>query len=199
MSMQLTLLGDGRLALALAQLSKRAGHTVVQVRESGADVASHAMSELVLLVGDRISVATSMQHVAPTMRKDVVVVDATIRSVEQEPSDSGESVLSNDEWMGLMPTSRVVRAFASVPVEAFIALVDQPRSHEASDLAVPLAGDDLDAKVKVSTYMREIGVEPFDLGPLAVSYVMDVQGPLFGKAVDDVSMRELVGWLAGDG
>ena len=48
-------------------------------------------------------------------------------------------------------------------------------------------------------FMRQIGVDPFDLGPSTVSYVMDPQGPLWAKAVSELEMRELVGWLSGDG
>jgi predicted dinucleotide-binding enzyme len=33
---------------------------------------------------------------------------------------------------------------------------------------VPLAGDDAAAKEIVAEFMRQIGVEPFDLGPLTV-------------------------------
>jgi len=64
---------------------------------------------------------------------------------------------------------------------------------------VPMAGDDASAKGIVAGFMRQIGVEPFDLGPLTVSYVMEPGGPLWGKAVDSLDMTECIGWLSGDG
>ena len=93
----------------------------------------------------------------------------------------------------------IVRAFSSVPAEAFVTIVERDRTHDVSDLAVPLAGDDAEAKKLVCQFMEQIGVEPFDLGPLTVSYVMDPGGPLWGKAVDELDMRECIGWLVGDG
>ena len=49
------------------------------------------------------------------------------------------------------------------------------------------------------TFMRQIGVEPYDLGALASAEVIDPGGPLWGKALSQIEMLEAVGWLSGDG
>jgi predicted dinucleotide-binding enzyme len=129
---------------------------------------------------------------------DVVVVDATA-TPESDQGDGEDEPISESEWMALLPSARIVRAFASVPAEAFSSIVDREATHTESELAVPLAGDDAAAKDIVCQFMRQIGVEPFDLGPLTVSYVMEPGGPLWGKAVDGLDMVECIGWLSGDG
>jgi predicted dinucleotide-binding enzyme len=93
----------------------------------------------------------------------------------------------------------MVRAFASVPAEALARVLNGPASSQAARLAVPLAGDDRDAKATVGTFMREIGVEPFDLGALGSADVLAPGGALWGKALNPVEMLEAVGLLSGDG
>jgi predicted dinucleotide-binding enzyme len=66
-------------------------------------------------------------------------------------------------------------------------------------LAIPIAGDDADAKAAVEMFIRDIGGEPFDLGPSSVAEVLAPGGPLGGKALSQVEMLEAVGWLSGDG
>ena len=53
--------------------------------------------------------------------------------------------------MSLLPSTRIVRACASVPVEAFRLIVDRETRTADDGLAVPLAGDDAAAKEIVAT------------------------------------------------
>jgi predicted dinucleotide-binding enzyme len=187
--MHLSILGDGTLVVPLTQLSKRAGHTV------GASDAP----DLLVLVGERAAMADLIDRVGIATREDVVIVDATTPDAPDAPGAVAERARSDAAWTTRLPGRRIVRAFASVPAEAFLAIIAEETPRVRSDLAVPLAGDDVEAKAKVSEFMRQIGVEPFDLGPFAVGYVMEAGGPLWGTAVSDVELRELVGWLSGDG
>lgn len=195
--MHITIVGDGLLVSSLAQLSARAGCTVLRIGGRAVDASGCSLSELVIVAGDRLAVSDSVATVAASMKTDTVVVDATTALEADE--DDAEERISVGEWMSLVPTTRIVRAFASVPADAFTALMDRPNPHDVTDLAVPFAGDDAGAKSVVARYMHQIGVDPFDLGPLNVSYVMEPGGPLWGKAADEIEMRECVGWLAGDG
>jgi predicted dinucleotide-binding enzyme len=47
--------------------------------------------------------------------------------------------------------------------------------------------------------MREMGVEPFDIGALAAAEVLDPGGALWGLALTPIEMLEAVGELSGDG
>lgn len=197
--MHLSILGDGALVVPLTQLSERAGHTVGQIHETAGTGTSYDVPDLLVLAGGRTAIADLIERVAIAMRDDGVIVDATTLDTLDEQVAVAERALSDEEWTTLLPGSRIVRAFASVPAEAFVAIIAQEAPRTRSDLAVPLAGDDVDAKEKVSEFMRQIGVEPFDLGPFAVRYVMEAGGPLWGAAVSDVELLEMVGWLSGDG
>jgi 8-hydroxy-5-deazaflavin:NADPH oxidoreductase len=196
--MHITMTGDGRLIGPLATLATRAGNTVWRVAEMATDVASCAQSDMMIVAGDRVAVADLVARVASMTSEDIVVVDATA-TPETTQGDGGEKVVSDSEWMSLLPSTRIVRALASVPVEAFTLLVERQPPTAGDGLAVPLAGDDAAAKEVVAEFMRQIGVEPFDLGPLTVSYVMEPGGQLWGKAVDALDMIECIGWLSGDG
>jgi predicted dinucleotide-binding enzyme len=196
--MHITMVGDGGLIGPLATLATRAGNMVVRVDGTASNVAACSLSEMLIVAGDRSVVTALASRVASHTRADTVVVDATA-TTEPNQGDGEEGLLSGSEWMSLLPSTRIVRAFASVPAEAFVAIVGREPGTASDELAVPLAGDDAEAKEIVAAFMRQIGVDPFDLGPLTVSYVMEPGGPLWGRAVDALDMRECIGWLAGGG
>jgi 8-hydroxy-5-deazaflavin:NADPH oxidoreductase len=111
-----------------------------------------------------------------------------------------EADLSGTVWIpALIKGARIVRAFASVPADAVATVLHDRTSETTPRLAVPLAGDDQNAKALVITFMRDIGVDPFDLGGLANADVIAPGGALWGKALDPVEMLEAVGLLSGDG
>jgi len=189
------MIGGGALIRPLAVLSTRAGHSILRIDDAGSDTASCSHSDMIIVAGDRTDL---VRRVASVAGPDAVVIDATT-SVEDEQADGAEDLVSEGEWISLLPSLRVVRAFASVPVEAFMVIVDQTSAPRPFELAVPMAGDDVSAKERVAEFMRQIGVKPFDLGPLTVSYVMDRGGSLWDKALDLAELVECVGWLSGDG
>ena len=196
--MQITMIGDGGLIRPLSALAARAGNTVSRIDEVATDDASDTPPDMIIVAGDRAAVTDLVSRVSSLLDSQVVVVDATA-TVASDQSDGEEAMTAESEWLALLPSVRVVRAFASVPAEAFTAIADRAPTPADVELAVPLAGDDAAAKDLVCRFMRQIGVEPFDLGPLTVSYVMEPGGPLWGKAVDGLDMRECIGWLSGDG
>ena len=196
--MHITMIGDGHLIRPLVTLATRAGNTVVRVDEVATDVAPCSLSEMMIVAGERSPVTDLVARVASVTSEDIVIVDATA-TIESSQRDAEEALISESEWMSLLPSTRIVRAFASVPVEAFTSIADRETQLAEDELAVPFAGDDAAAKEIVAEFMRQIGVEPFDLGPLTVSYVMEPGGPLWGRAVDSLDMQECIGWLSGDG
>jgi predicted dinucleotide-binding enzyme len=197
--MHLSILGDGALVAPLTELAKRAGHTVSLMQEDARTATPHGASDLLVLAGSRIAIADILDRVAVAVRDDVVIIDATTLDTPEERSAIAERALSDDEWTTSLPGRRIVRAFASVPAEAFLAIAAHEAPRDRPELAVPLAGDDVEAKETVSGFMRQIGVEPFDLGPSAVGYVMEAGGPLWGTAASRIELEEMVGWLSGDG
>ena len=66
-------------------------------------------------------------------------------------------------------------------------------------MAALRAGDDREAKIVVATMMREMGLEPFDLGSLRIADVLEPGGALYGRALTPTEMLECVGEFSGDG
>src|SRR5262245_48292697 len=138
--MRITILGSGPIAEPLKQLSERAGHSVRWVRETSATPAADEVPDLVILAGSRAAVAPALASLAESLPHDAILVDATTPTQDEragaKPSESGP------QWIaGTVPHARIVRAFASVPAEALVAVLNAPASEPAARLAVPLAGD----------------------------------------------------------
>jgi predicted dinucleotide-binding enzyme len=200
--MHITVLGRGPLAEPLATLAEHAGHSVRWVREAPEPAAAGTVDapDLVILAGSSTAVQTLLESIAPSIPAGVVAVDATIPTQDDRRGGEAEEQRPGAEWISaFLPGARIVRAFASVPAEALATVLNGTMSKQAARLAVPLAGDDRDAKAIVARFMREIGVDPFDLGALASADVLAPGGALWGKALSEVEMLEAVGLLSGDG
>jgi 8-hydroxy-5-deazaflavin:NADPH oxidoreductase len=198
--MRVIIVGRGPLAEPLARLAERGEHTVTWVEQAPSPWSAVAAPDLVILAGSSTAVHTLLEQIASSIADDVIVVDATIPTVDEGVGDDAERQQPGTEWIpGLLRGARIVRAFASVPAEALESVLHRTTSADSDRLAVPLAGDDHDAKGVAATFMRTIGVEPFDLGALRGADVLAPGGALWGKALNQIEMLEAVGELSGDG
>ena len=200
--MLIRVLGRGPLAQSIVRLAERAGLIVRWCDETPEPPDNDELFDLVILAGSRNGVEADLANVSSRSLQNLIVVDAITPTQNELDGSSAESVATvgaESLWIAAMlPGARIVRAFASVPVQAFTDLLSDT-SDTATRLAVPLASDDRDAKALVGRFMREIGVEPFDLGALGSAEAIDPGGPLWGKALSRIEMLEAVGQLAGDG
>lgn len=177
--MLIAIVGDGGLAEVLAHAAEHAGHTVVWTNGDEAARATNG-ADLVILAGRSVTRAEANAVTSVAIAAGRVIVDA------MEPS------LRSD----VPHNARLVRAFASVPVDALAAATD---GNGSPSLGVPLASDDLAAKAIVASLMHGIGVEPFDIGALAVADLLEPGGALWGRALTPIELLEQVGELSGDG
>lgn len=198
--MRVRIIGHDPVAEPLARLAERAGHVVRWEEPGTATSGSDDASDLVILAFSDAAIETTLANIRPVISQDVVVVDATI-PMENERHGSGETKTASgtERIAAWLPHVRIVRAFASVPADALAALLNRSTSDQSASLAVPLAGDDREARALVAKFMRELGVEPFDLGALGSAAVLEPGGALWRKALSQVEMLEAVGWLSGDG
>lgn len=201
--MLIRILGRGPLAQSIGRLAERAGHIIVRwCDETPEPPDNDELLDLVILAGSRNGVEADLANVSSESLQNLIVVDAVTPTQNELDGSSSETVASigaDSVWIAAMlPGARIVRAFASVPVQALTDLLTDA-TETPTRLAVPLASDDRDAKALVGMFMRQIGVEPFDLGALGSAEVIEPGGPLWGKALSQIEMLEAVGWLAGDG
>ena len=198
--MRIGILGGGPLVEPLARLAERAGHTVRAALGSQHGLDADDAADLVILAGSRVAMEPLFESLAHALAKDTVVVDATTPTDDDTRQPVATPTASTTEWVTkALPRARIVRAFASVPAEALVEVFDHSPSDDSVRVAVPIASDDDQAKTLVGRFVREIGMEPFDLGALASADVIDPGGALWGKALSQVEMLEAVGWLSGDG
>ena len=197
--MRIIILGRGPSAEPLARLAERAGYIVLWLSDGAAPSGKEA-ADLCILAGSRADVETLLAMVGLPTTRDTVVVDATIPTADDRARDETDAAHAGTDWIATkLPHAPIVRAFISVPAEALARVLNGPPVEQSARLAVPLAGDDRDAKAVVARFMREIGVEPFDLGAFSSGDVLEPGGALWQKALTSVEMLEAVGWLSGDG
>jgi predicted dinucleotide-binding enzyme len=197
--MRIIILGRGPSAEPLARLAERAGYTVRWLSDGTASSGKEA-ADVCILAGSRADVEALFLIIALPTTRDTVVVDATIPTADDRARDETDTAPAATDWIASkLPHADIVRAFTSVPAEALTRVLNGPPVDESARLAVPLAGDDRDAKAVVARFMRGIGVEPFDLGAFSSGDVLEPGGALWQKALTPVEMLEAVGWLSGDG
>jgi predicted dinucleotide-binding enzyme len=198
--MRINICGRGPLAEPLARLAERAGHEVRWSEAEDVPSDAHDEADLIIAAFNNVEIETVVAGILPMISRDIVLVDAST-SEQKEGHGGGEGMTTSrtERIAAAIPYVRIVSAFASVPSEALLAVLNDQPSGQSASLAIPLAGDDREAKALVAKLMREMGVEPFDLGALGTATVLDPGGALWRKALNQVEMLEAVGFLSGDG
>jgi predicted dinucleotide-binding enzyme len=176
------LIGSGNIGSTVARLAVAAGHDVALSNSRG----PQTLDELVRELGSRARAATPEDAAA---EGDVVVVTiplARYRDVPAEPlrgkvvidtmnyypSRDGtiaaledESTTTSELLQQALPETRVVKAFNNIFFQHLAALARPAGAPDRS--ALPIAGDDADAKAVVSALLDSLGYDTVDAGPLA--------------------------------
>lgn len=180
--MRIGIIGSGNIGGTLAALLVEAGHEVVLANSRGPET----LAPLVQRLGAGAS-AASAQDAAQA--GELVVVSVPFGRYEQLPAAplSGKVVVDTNNyypdrdgrWPALdagdttssellaqhLPGSKVVKAFNTIQ---WAHLRDQGRPADSGERrALPIAGDDAEAKSTVGGLIDEIGFDAVDLGPLA--------------------------------
>ena len=176
------LIGSGNIGGMLARLLTSAGHDVVLSNSRGPDT----LTDLIAGLGDR-SRAGTVEDAATA--GDIVIVTIPLKAYSSVPVEplagkvvidtnnyyperdghiaelDAETTTSSELLQSHLPTSRVVKAFNSIYVGH---LASQGHPAGAPERrAVPIAGDDSDAKSIVTTLLDELGFDAVDAGPLS--------------------------------
>jgi predicted dinucleotide-binding enzyme len=178
--MNITIVGSGKVGRALGEGWRKAGHSVTFATREPAKAAALqqagfgavplasadvSASDVIALAVPWSAVEASLTALGPLAGK--VLIDTT-----DPHTAAGQLALgltdSGAETVARLSTARVVKAFSTTGA-ANMADCRYP----AGRLMMPIAGDDADAKTIVMALAADLGFEPVDVGPLAMSRYLE--------------------------
>ncbi len=191
--------GSGHIGSALARLAVAQGHSVVLSNSRGPET----LADLVAELGPLASAATAADAAAAA---DLAVVTIPLKNYRQVPVEplAGKIVIDTDNYYferdghiaalddgestvsellaAHLPTSRVVKVFNAIYYE-HLASQGTPAGSPGRR-ALPLAGDDADAKRTVTELVDSFGFDVVDAGPLHEGRRFDRDQPAYGLEGD---------------
>ncbi len=190
--MQIGIIGAGYVGRSLAGAGVKAGHEVMISNSRGprtlfsecAIIGCKAGSiEEAARFGDLVIVAITMKHykavpVEPVAGKIVIDTnnyypgrDDAIAELDSHATTSSEMLARH------LATSKVVKAFNAILMPDFDR--DGRPSGSMDRRALPLAGDDADAKRVVAGLHDQFGFDPIDVGALAEGWRFQPETPVY--------------------
>ncbi len=200
--MKIGIIGAGRMAQAVGLLATRAGYQVMLSNSKGPETIRRIGQQIgcevgivddVAAFGDMIVAAIHLQMspaipAAPLAGKIVLNPQNYFPHFGPVPAlDSGEMTTA-EVLARHLPGSRVVKALNSILVED---VVPGARPSGAQDRrALPMAGDDADAKATVAAFLDQIGYDSVDVGALADGWRFERRRPVYCIPLDRTMLAE---------
>ena len=199
------LIGSGNIGQAIAKQAIAHGYQVVLSNSRGPETLADLIAEL----GPQASAATAEQAAA---QADIAVVTVPFKNYLQVPVEplAGKVVIDTNNYYferdghyeeidngtatvsGLLaehlPTSKVVKAFNMI--QALAIGSDATPAGSPARRALPIAGDDADAKATVAALLEEFGFDVVDAGPLVEGRRYDRDKPAYGPNLDVQRLTE---------
>ena len=188
-------IGSGHIGSTLARLAVAAGYQVVVSNSRGPET----LADLVTELGPNARTATAAEA---AQAGDLVVVSVPLRAYLDVPVEplAGKTVIdtcnyyperdghiaeldtaattSSELVQKHLPAAHVVKLFNNI---FFQTLSTLPRPAGAPDrTALPLAGDNANAKAEATTFLDAIGYDALDAGPLAEGWHWQPGTPAYG-------------------
>jgi predicted dinucleotide-binding enzyme len=188
-------IGSGHIGSTLARLAVAAGYQVVVSNSRGPET----LADLVTELGPNARAATAAEA---ARAGDLVVVSVPLRAYLDVPVEplAGKTVIdtcnyyperdghiaeldtatttSSELVQKHLPASHVVKLFNNI---FFQTLSTLPRPAGAPDrTALPIAGDDANAKAEATTFLDAIGYDALDAGALAEGWHWQPNTPAYG-------------------
>jgi len=201
----LGLIGSGHIGSALARLAVAHGYDVIVSNSRGPETLTDLVDEL----GDRARAGTA--HEAAD-GGDVVVVTVPLKAYLQVPVAplAGKIVIDTNNYYPQrdgqlpeldagsttsaellqthLPTSQVVKAFNNIRFDDLA--VDGTPAGTPARRALPVAGDDAEAKDRVVALLDQFGYDVVDAGPLAEGWRFQPDTPAYGQRLEADTLRE---------
>ena len=201
--MKIGIIGAGFIGRALARLAVSGGHDVMIANSRGPETLTSTAVALSCRTG---TVQAAAAH------GDVVVVTIPFRAIfDLDPAPfAGRIVIDTNNYYperdGVFPAlddnsdttgamlarhlagARVVKAFNAI-LQGDLEADPRPRG-AAGRRALPLAGDDAEARAIVAALMDEFGFDPVDVGPMAESWRFERGKPCYCVQLDRKGLEE---------
>lgn len=202
--MRIGLIGAGNIGSTLARLAVEHGHDVMISNSRGPETLGGLVSHL----GERATAGTAAQAAG---FGDVVVVTIPLKNYRrvpvaelankividtnnyypkrdgQIPELDSESTSTSELLAAHLPASRVVKAFNNI-YYADLAAQGQPAG-TAGRRALPIAGDDAEAKKVVAGLIEEFGFDVINAGGLAEGRRFQRDTPAYVTRLDADGLR----------
>ncbi len=208
--MRIGVIGSGRVGSAAAKRFVAAGHEVAIANSRGPETLGDLVTELgpsahaatvedAAAFGDVVLVAIPLRRIdelPPAPFAGKVVIDAnnyySARDGEIAELESDETT-SSELLARRLPDAVVVKAFNTMTAGT-VSSAARPDAPVGERLVLLVAGDDAEAKRRVSDLIEEIGFAPVDTGLLAEGGRRQQPGaPLYGAEVIPAEAREQLG------
>lgn len=189
------LIGSGMIGSTIARLAVAAGYGVVLSNSRGPETLATLLSEL----GPNARAATPAEAAAIG---DLVVVTIPLRAYRSVPAKplAGKVVIDTNNYyperdghfieldqgtqtvsellQQHLPSSKIVKAFNNIYFKHLLSLARPPGAPDRT--ALPIAGDDLEAKATVTAFLDALGYETVDAGGLAEGWRFERDMPAYG-------------------
>jgi predicted dinucleotide-binding enzyme len=202
--MRIGLIGAGNIGSTLARLAVEHGHDVMISNSRGPETLAGLVSHL----GERATAGTAARAAE---FGDVVVVTIPLKNYRKVPAAQlanktvidtnnyypkrdgqipeldSDAVTTSELLAAHLPESRVVKAFNNI-YYADLAAQGQPAGTPGRR-ALPIAGDDAEAKKVVAGLVEEFGFDVIDVGGLAEGRRFQRDTPAYVTRLDAASLR----------
>jgi predicted dinucleotide-binding enzyme len=194
--MDIGIIGSGNIGATVARLAVDAGHTVTIANSRG----PHTLQALVEDLGDSARAGTVEDAAAAP---DLVLIAIPLRAytdldaapfAERIVLDAGNYYPNRDGRIaaleeGTVGSSELVKAFNTIYFKDLGARAD--RDADSGDrVAVPVAGDDADAKQTVVVpFIESLGLAPVDIGGLAAGRDIQPGAEVYATTLTPTQLR----------
>jgi 8-hydroxy-5-deazaflavin:NADPH oxidoreductase len=203
--MKIGIIGAGMIGGTLARRLKALGHEVViansrgpeTLRELAAETGAQAVTVAEAASSGEIVIVTIPQRAVPDFPKDlfadvpedVVVVDTgNYYPARDGRIDAIEDGQVESAWVAGHLGRAVVKAFNNIGYQSLLEN-GQPKG-AAGRIALPVAGDEMEARQKVMRLVDELGFDPVDAGSLEDSWRQQPGTPCYAADLDAPRLKE---------
>ena len=204
--MKIGIIGAGNIGHTLARRFRELGHDVLIANSRGPETLTHIEQETGAVAVTSREAARGVDVVVVTIPEakvtdlprdlcdgvsgETVVVDTGNYYPQQRDGRIGpiEDGVPESQWMSDQIGRPVVKAFNNMYAD-HLGSLGKPASDDMR-IALPVAGDDANAKAKVLKLIDELGFDGIDAGTLADSWRQQPGSPVYGTDYDEEGVRQ---------